>query len=381
MPVVFKLTKDMKVHLFFGRKSESMSLEKFLIDNKILDNFNKELEGGADFETERPIDLVELSEKEYDTMPYIDYVQAALEMYAAICLERNGKAKDLLSSSYPGCNLNITLIKTALEKEKLHKKLKSAFINLARNMCIDMDYYTSLRGPQNRCYFWADLNGEGTKKPEEEEVVEEVNFMAITQSNWARSNPLKPVESEAKKKEMHQKQVLEYFRRPIMDFLTLRMQSHMTLELRNNKLNKADMMPWLKMITNYIRAATSIIECGHANPEFIQNMILVASQVFIPENEKFQNRITGLLESNDADEAGVDAEIIAEARMNATYMIAFAVSRAHKLKSCNDLLQKLQVTVLKMLQMIGKHRLNLQVIQFCKNFATIISNESQPYVQ
>jgi hypothetical protein len=179
MPVVFKLTKDMKVHLFFGRKSEAMSLEKFLIDNKILDNFNKELEGGADFETERPIDLVELSEKEYDTMPYIDYVQAALEMYAAICLERNGKAKDLLSSSYPGCNLNITLIKTALEKEKLHKKLKSAFINLARNMCIDMDYYTSLRGPQNRCYFWADLNGEGAKKPEEEEVVEEVNFMAI----------------------------------------------------------------------------------------------------------------------------------------------------------------------------------------------------------
>jgi len=79
-------------------------------------------------------------------------------------------------------------------------------------------------------------------------------------------------------------------------------------------------------------------------------MIMVASQVFIPENEKFQNRITGLLESNDADDAGVDAEILAEARMNATYMIAFAISRAHKLKSCNDLLQKLQVTVLKMLR-------------------------------
>lgn len=50
MPVVFKLTKDGKVHLFFGRKSDSVSLEKFLIENKILDNFNKEIEGGADFE-------------------------------------------------------------------------------------------------------------------------------------------------------------------------------------------------------------------------------------------------------------------------------------------------------------------------------------------
>lgn len=147
MPVVFKMNKDGRVHLFFNRKSDSVSLEKFLIENKILDNFNKEIEGGADFETERPIDIIELSEKEHDSMPYIDYVQTVLELYAALCLDRNSKAKDTLASTYPGPNLSITLIKTCLEKEKLHKKLKSAFITLARNMCIDMEYYTSLRGP------------------------------------------------------------------------------------------------------------------------------------------------------------------------------------------------------------------------------------------
>lgn len=62
-----------------------------------------------------------------------------------------------------------------------------------------------------------------------------------------------------------------------MDYLSLKMISHLTIELKSQKLNKADLMPWLKLITNYIKAATSIIECGHANPEFIQNMIIVAS--------------------------------------------------------------------------------------------------------
>jgi len=87
--------------------------------------------------------------------------------------------------------------------------------------------------------------------------------------------------------EQHQKLVVEVFRRPIQEFLLMKMSSHLTMELKSSKLTKADLAPWLKLIINYVIVATSIIDNSHANPEFIQSMFIVASQVFLPENEKF----------------------------------------------------------------------------------------------
>lgn len=79
-------------------------------------------------------------------MPYIDYLTAVLEMYAVLCLDRNVKARDVLGAKIPGPGLTQTYINQVLQKEKLHKKLKGAFIFLAQVMCIDMEYYQSLLG-------------------------------------------------------------------------------------------------------------------------------------------------------------------------------------------------------------------------------------------
>jgi len=73
----------------------------------------------------------------------------------------------MLMTPTPGPGLTTQFIKTALEKEKLNKKIRAALIFLAQTMIIDMEYYDSLNKMQNRCYFWTDLLGikeEGKKK-------------------------------------------------------------------------------------------------------------------------------------------------------------------------------------------------------------------------
>ena len=138
----------------------------------------------------------------------------------------------------------------------------------------------------------------------------------------------------------------------------LKMASHTTLELRSKKLVKGDLSPWLKIIGSFLSAADAIISNGHAAPEFIQSMIIVASQIFIPESERFQKFINKILEAND-EEDGTYGEQEAEERLNETFMVSFAISSANRMPGCRAAIEKIQVKVLRMLNAVCLHRLNL----------------------
>ena len=76
-------------------------------------------------------------------MPYIDYIAAALELYAMICLDRNEKATKILPTKLGLSNVHV---RAAIEKN-LNKKLRAAYIFLAQVLFIDMEFYVSMKKP------------------------------------------------------------------------------------------------------------------------------------------------------------------------------------------------------------------------------------------
>jgi len=89
LPLSFKVTRSSLVQVVFNRKSELQSSEKFLVDNPILNLYNKDPLAGLEGDSDIPINIVSLSENDFETMPYIDYIAAVIELYGMLCLNRN----------------------------------------------------------------------------------------------------------------------------------------------------------------------------------------------------------------------------------------------------------------------------------------------------
>jgi hypothetical protein len=202
IPLKFKITKGTTPFVFFSRKHDEIK-ERFLEENPILRTYNKDSLAGTDEELDLVFDLVVLSENEQETMPYIDYIAAVLELYAMLCLDRNEKASKILQGP-PGLGLTSAFIKLVIEQPKLNKKLRSAFIFLAHVMFIDMEYYTSLKKPQNRCYFWQDLIAKKPRKDAKGRVIDmegdDNDMLTGTQTNWMQG--IKPAHAQTLKQKM-----------------------------------------------------------------------------------------------------------------------------------------------------------------------------------
>ena len=92
--------------------------------------------------------LVDLSKNHQDTLFYIKYVCAVLNLYANMCLSRYRNAVKLIKEK----GLRYDHIYEALYNPNVHYKFKESYYFIARVLLIDIDPYFSVLKTRNRCY-------------------------------------------------------------------------------------------------------------------------------------------------------------------------------------------------------------------------------------
>ena len=142
-----------------------ISLAAFIDNNPILgENHNYKMEQKQKPEYEMVLDMHEMTKNAEqngnDTSPYIDYICAALNMYAHMCFDGNSQAVTMMRDI--GLDNEHILLCIHQDQDKLiiHEKLKPYYMLISNVLFVENDKFSTKINQKNRIYIWDRLDNE-----------------------------------------------------------------------------------------------------------------------------------------------------------------------------------------------------------------------------